>query len=58
MVDLAIWRPAMRSISISAAEIGETAVDMLMERIAGRQIAKSTMLAARMIWRGSAKGQG
>jgi LacI family transcriptional regulator len=50
--------PPLSTVHLPAAEIGETAVDMLMERIAGRQIAKHTILAARMIWRGSAKGQG
>lgn len=49
--------PPLSTVHLPAAEIGETAVDMLMERIAGRQIAKHTTLAARMIWRGSAKGQ-
>ena len=49
--------PPLSTVHLPAAEIGETAVDMLMERIAGRQIAKHTILAARMIWRGSAKGQ-
>lgn len=47
--------PPLSTVHLPAAEIGETAVDMLMERIAGRQIAKRTVLAARMIWRGSAK---
>lgn len=47
--------PPLSAVHLPAAEIGETVVDMLMERIAGRQIAKRTILAARMIRRGSAK---
>ena len=49
--------PPLSTVHLPAAEIGETAVDMLMERLGGRQIAKHSILAARMIWRGSAKGQ-
>lgn len=47
--------PPLSTVHLPSEEIGETAVDMLMERIAGRQIAKRSVLAARMIWRGSAK---
>lgn len=47
--------PPLSTVHLPAAEIGETAVDMLLERIAGRQISKRSLLAARMIWRGSAK---
>lgn len=47
--------PPLSTVRLPAAEIGETALDMLMERLAGRQTAKHTVLAARMIWRGSAK---
>ncbi|MBI1171239.1 LacI family DNA-binding transcriptional regulator [bacterium] len=47
--------PPLSTVHLPAEEIGETAVDMLMERIAGRQIPKRTTLAARMIWRGSTR---
>ena len=47
--------PPLSTVHLPAEEIGETAVDMLMERIAGRTTPKRTTLAARMIWRGSAK---
>ncbi|MGV8987042.1 MAG: LacI family DNA-binding transcriptional regulator [Cypionkella sp.] len=48
--------PPLSTVHLPAEEIGETAVDMLMERIAGRQTPKRTTLTSRIIWRGSAKG--
>ncbi|MEN9896238.1 MAG: hypothetical protein RIR97_2090, partial [Pseudomonadota bacterium] len=33
--------------------IGETAVDMLLEKLAGRDFAKRVILSSEMIWRGS-----
>jgi LacI family transcriptional regulator len=47
--------PPLSTVHLPAEEIGETAVDMLMERIAGRTTPKRTTLAARMIWRGSTR---
>ena len=47
--------PPLSTVRLPAEEIGETAVDLLVERIAGRDIAKQTILASRMIWRGSAR---
>ena len=35
--------------------IGESAVDMLLERIAGRETAKRSILASKVIWRGSTR---
>ena len=47
--------PPLSTVRLPSEEIGETAVDLLVERIAGREIAKQTILASRMIWRGSAR---
>jgi LacI family transcriptional regulator len=47
--------PPLSTVHLPSEEIGETSVDLLMERIAGRQTAKHIVLAARMIWRGSTK---
>ena len=47
--------PPLSTVHLPSEEIGETAVDLLMERIAGRQVAKRATLTATMIWRGSTK---
>lgn len=47
--------PPLSTMHLPSEEIGETAVDMLMERIQGRTTPKRTTLSARMIWRGSAQ---
>jgi LacI family transcriptional regulator len=47
--------PPLSAVHLPSEEIGETAVDLLMERIAGRQVAKRATLAARIIWRGSTR---
>jgi LacI family transcriptional regulator len=47
--------PPLSTVHLPSEEIGETAVDLLMERIAGRQVAKRATLTAKMIWRGSTK---
>jgi len=47
--------PPLTTIRLPAEEIGETAVDMLMERAAGRSIGKQVTLASQLIWRGSTK---
>ncbi len=47
--------PPLSTVRLPSEEIGETAVDQLIELIAGRETAKTTILASRMIWRGSAK---
>lgn len=45
--------PPLSTIKIPAEMIGETAVDLLQERIAGREVAKKVVLATEFIWRGS-----
>jgi LacI family transcriptional regulator len=47
--------PPLSTVHLPSEEIGETAVDFLMERIAGRQVAKRATLTAKMIWRGSTR---
>ena len=47
--------PPLSTVHLPSEEIGETAVDQLVERIAGRETAKQTILASRIIWRGSAR---
>ena len=46
--------PPLSTMHLPSEEIGETAVDLLVERIQGRTTPKRTVLAPRMIWRGSA----
>jgi len=45
--------PPLSTIHLPAEEIGETAVDLLAERVAGREIVKQVTLATRAIWRRS-----
>ncbi len=45
--------PPLSTVRLPSEEIGESAVDMLLERIAGRLTAKRAILASRIIWRGS-----
>jgi LacI family transcriptional regulator len=47
--------PPLSTVHLPSEEIGETAVDLLMERVAGRQVTKRATLTARMIWRGSTR---
>jgi LacI family transcriptional regulator len=47
--------PPLSTVRLPSEEIGENAVDLLMERAAGREIAKRTILASKMIWRGSTR---
>ena len=47
--------PPLSTIHLPAEEIGETAVELLRERMAGREIAKHVTLATRIVWRGSAR---
>lgn len=47
--------PPLSTVHLPSEEIGETAVDQLVELIQGRKLAKRTILASRMIWRGSAQ---
>lgn len=45
--------PALSSIRLAPEEIGATAVDLLLERLSGRTIAKKVVLDCPMIWRRS-----
>lgn len=47
--------PPLSTVHLPAEEIGETAVDLLAERIAGRKVAKRVWLASRPIWRSSTR---
>ena len=47
--------PPLSTVRLPSEEIGESAVDMLLERIAGRSTAKRSILASRIIWRGSTR---
>jgi LacI family transcriptional regulator len=48
--------PPLSTVRLPSEEIGGAAVDLLLERIAGRETAKRTILASRVIWRGSTRG--
>jgi LacI family transcriptional regulator len=45
--------PPLSTIRLPSEEIGETAVELLLERVAGRELAKRITLASQVIWRGS-----
>jgi LacI family transcriptional regulator len=47
--------PPLTTVRLPAEEIGEQAVDLLLERAAGREIAKRIRLASQLIWRGSTR---
>ncbi len=47
--------PPLSTVRLPSEEIGETAVDVLLERIAGREIAKRITLASQPVWRGSTR---
>jgi LacI family transcriptional regulator len=47
--------PPLSTIRLPAEEIGEAAVDLLMERLAGRKIGKRITLASQLVWRGSTR---
>ncbi len=47
--------PPLSTVRLPAEEIGETAVELLLERAAGRELAKRITLATRVIWRGSTR---
>lgn len=47
--------PPLSTIRLPSEEIGETAVDLLLERGQGRTIGKQVTLASQLIWRGSTR---
>jgi LacI family transcriptional regulator len=47
--------PPLSTIRLPSEEIGETAVEMLLERVAGRELAKRINLSAQMVWRSSTR---
>lgn len=47
--------PPLTTVRLPAEVIGETAVDLLAERIAGRRVAKTVTLASAIVWRGSTR---
>lgn len=50
--------PPLSTIRLPSEEIGETAVDLLLERAEGRDIGKQVTLASQLIWRGSTRNPG
>lgn len=47
--------PPLSTVRIRSESIGETAVDLLVERLAGRDYAKRVIIPTRMIWRQSCR---
>lgn len=47
--------PPLTTMRLPAEQIGETAVDLLQERLAGREVVKQITLASSIIWRPSCK---
>jgi len=47
--------PPLSSVKIRAEQIGETAVDLLVERIGGRDFVKQINISTEMVWRGSCR---
>lgn len=50
--------PPLSTVRISGEHIGETAVDLLVERLAGRDFTKRVIIPATMIWRESCRKPG
>ena len=47
--------PPLSTVRIHGEHIGETAVDLLLERLGGRDYAKNVIIATEMIWRDSCR---
>lgn len=45
--------PPLTTVRLPAEKIGENAVDLLVERLAGRDLAKRVVLESKIVWRGS-----
>ncbi|MBI4922982.1 MAG: LacI family DNA-binding transcriptional regulator [Devosia nanyangense] len=50
-----VLNPPLSTVRLPSEEIGETAVELLLERVAGRELAKRITLASQLIWRGSTR---
>ena len=47
--------PPLTTVHLAAQEIGETAVELLLEQVGGRQLRKRLVLATSLRWRGSTR---
>lgn len=47
--------PPLSSVKIRAEQIGETAVDLMLERLAGRDFTKQVNISTEMVWRASCR---
>ena len=47
--------PPLSTVRLPAEQIGETAVELLLERAGGRELAKRINLASQIVWRGSTR---
>ena len=47
--------PPLTTVKIHGEHIGETAVDLLLERLNGREYGKQVRIATEFVWRGSCR---
>jgi LacI family transcriptional regulator len=50
--------PPLTTVHLAAEEIGESAVELLLEQVAGRELRRRLMLATSIRWRGSTRSPG